>query len=69
MTTVAEPISATEAAFPDLETTGAPAETEAPEDEMTEAERAWIAKWVAKSPEWSTEKWNRMGHRLGVRFS
>ncbi|MGY4956266.1 hypothetical protein [Streptomyces nigrescens] len=69
MTTVAEPIAVTEAGFPALKTTGAPVETEAPEDELTDAERAWIAKWVAKSPEWSPEKWNRMGQRLGVRFS
>lgn len=69
MTTVAEPIAVTEAGVPAPKTTGAPAETEAPEDELTEAERAWIAKWVAKSPEWSPEKWNRMGQRLGVRFS
>ncbi|WP_406420447.1 hypothetical protein OH809_24115 [Streptomyces sp. NBC_00873] len=67
MTTVAEPMpSLTEANILCVETTGAPVETEA---EITEEERAWIAKWLDKSPEWSAEKWNAMGHVLGVKFS
>lgn len=66
MTTVAEPIPLLAEAV--VETTGTPVETEVPAGEMTETERAWVAKWLEKSPEWSAEKWNKMGHVLGVRF-
>ncbi|MEV1053648.1 hypothetical protein [Streptomyces sp. NPDC049887] len=70
MTDVAEPVpSVSDPDFLTAETTGAPDETEAPDDEMSEAERAWIAKWLSRSPEWSAEKWNAMGHVLGVKFS
>ncbi len=46
----------------------APAETEAL-DELTAEESAWIAKWLDRSPDWSAEKWDRMGNALGVKFS
>ncbi|MFD4143788.1 hypothetical protein [Streptomyces sp. NPDC058572] len=70
MTTVAEPVASLAAVnFLAVETAGASAETEAPQEEMTEAERAWIAKWLDRSPEWSAEKWTAMGHVLGVKFS
>ena len=46
----------------------APAETEALE-ELTAEESAWIAKWLDRSPDWSAEKWDRMGNALGVKFS
>lgn len=70
MTAVAEHVSPVVAGEPHaVNTTGASVETDAPEADMTAAERAWIAKWLDRSPEWSTEKWNRMGHLLGVQFS
>ncbi|MBI0295026.1 hypothetical protein JBE04_11215 [Streptomyces sp. PRKS01-29] len=52
-----------------IETAATSDDNEATADELTAEERAWIAKWLERSPEWSAEKWNRMGQLLGVRFN
>ncbi|MFE5163941.1 hypothetical protein ACFRNT_36750 [Streptomyces sp. NPDC056697] len=52
-----------------VETAATSDDDEATADELTAEERAWIAKWLERSPEWSAEKWNRIGQLLGVRFN
>ncbi|MDI3408856.1 hypothetical protein [Streptomyces cavernicola] len=73
MTTVAEPLNLSSVEPPPISVCrarqDASAETEASQAELTDAEQAWIAKWLERSPEWSAEKWNAMGQVLGVEFS
>jgi hypothetical protein len=71
-TAVARPVLEAEVKRPVAQTSedrqSAPAETGALED-LTAEESAWIAKWLDRSPEWSAEKWDRMGQLIGVTFS
>jgi hypothetical protein len=44
-------------------------ESEGPTEELSDDEKAWVTKWIERSPEWSAAKWKRIGQALGVKFS